>query len=1310
MTAVSLLGHAGAQTATSVLCDASDTSGSSNQPNHQSICWIDFSSLSTSTVRTSAGQAFVVNLPDGSRLRFTVSSPTSSAQWAAVAAPSWSGAAIGSTAGSYSGITGKPVVRYTSNTATPGTLNITNISMTDALGAPVSNFYLVAADGESTNADNASSYETWQATINSSAGGSATWEQFDRVPNTAGTDPSNSTPGGSGVGPTQAGVGTRTVTHTGVSLTNAGSYIYRTKAPTSITLNTTSPSAGMQGILLAVQVAVVNTNKVIQPSRAKAADQFTYSVTGANASYTVNRTTSGTVNSGFAPATLDQLSGLNAVTVSETMTAGSASALSSYNSTYSCTNVNPVATTTLPSGSGTTFSFSPQPGDVITCTFTNAPKVAPTPQLSLSKTDNGAIFTAGSTGSYDLKVTNTSDVAATSGALTLSDLLPSGLSYADVTANVAGTLSSKPAAGATGQVNWTFTPSNPLGPGQSVTFAVRVNVSNTLGNGSTLTNYASVGGGGDPDAQPTPGATCTGEQCASDTTTVNRVTQLTLRKEFPQGANSTANRFTIRIRNGTATLGSATTASGTTPPAVSTNMVEVTPGTTYTLDEVAADSGSYLSTYVSRYTCTNETAGSTTVMPTNVTGTTFNLTPQAGDVITCTFSNYKTAPQPPLECKSTMYGLVGDNTNGFYRVQTINPTSGAAGGTTIWTTPADSATLAVSPDGSRLFSAAYDSATLHYRDVTLGTSGSVAIPGYSSANGVLLRMAIAPDGTGYLTSGTQYWTFTSSGTPAVSGPYPLTSSDGTVDTSGNGDLIVGSNGSVYIMKSPSPASNYIDVFKISGTSGTTAQYYGRITNSNLNQAFGGAAALASGVYVSSTSGRLATVNLAMYSATTVTGSAAVTADLASCYYPDLAPNITATKSVRKVAGSAGNVVQPGDTLEYTIVTRNAGTLSASTTTLQDTVPAGTTYVAGSTALNFVGVGDRTGVTGNDVMPFSVARAINSPGASSGVVEVDGSEGSTTTSSTDPDDNEVVVTFRVTVNSGVSEIRNRATVVHVDGTAQTNETVTSSGQPALAVVKSVDKSYITVTPDPSNTGTATLPAAQLSPAQLKYTITVTNNGTAAATGVTVTDTLPAQLTYASATLAKSSAANTYGAPVALTNTGSGQNLAFSVGDLPITEPGRSVQIVVTTNVKLQANTNQTALLNTASATASGLTPVSSGQVRTDVVYPKLTKRVRNVTQNKPVNPDGTAAYSSVSVDGFPGNVLEYCLDYRNHSSVSINNWTLTDSIPGNTTFVPDSQSPAAATFTAGPGKGQIQYGPVTLTPGQSGSVCFRVKVD
>src|SRR5262249_32156454 len=72
---------------------------------------------------------------------------------------------------------------------------------------------------------------------------------------------------------------------------------------------------------------------------------------------------------------------------------------------------------------------------------------------------------------------------------------------------------------------------------------------------------------------------------------------------------------------------------------------------------------------------------------------------------------------------------------------------------------------------------------------------------------------------------------------------------------------------------------------------------------------------------------------------------------------------------------------PNDTLTYTVTIPNNGTANASNVTLTDAIPAGTTYVLGSTTLNGTTVPD----VGGTMMPFSQGGLVNSPGAPAGQV-------------------------------------------------------------------------------------------------------------------------------------------------------------------------------------------------------------------------------------------------------------------------------------------------------------------------------------
>ncbi|MDV6376080.1 hypothetical protein ORD21_15885 [Deinococcus sp. ZS9-10] len=108
--------------------------------------------------------------------------------------------------------------------------------------------------------------------------------------------------------------------------------------------------------------------------------------------------------------------------------------------------------------------------------------------------------------------------------------------------------------------------------------------------------------------------------------------------------------------------------------------------------------------------------------------------------------------------------------------------------------------------------------------------------------------------------------------------------------------------------------------------------------------------------------------------------------------------------------SPGTIVRPGDVLEYAIIVRNAGTVAVPSATFQDSIPAGTKYVANSTWLNTLPVAD-AGTVAAPIMPFVTARSIGSPeaGAGNGLLLVDATPGVTT-------DREAAIRFQVTVDT------------------------------------------------------------------------------------------------------------------------------------------------------------------------------------------------------------------------------------------------------------------------------------------------------
>ncbi|MFN3619164.1 MAG: CshA/CshB family fibrillar adhesin-related protein [Sphingorhabdus sp.] len=323
----------------------------------ETYCWLDFSTYNDATARSGAGQNFSFNLNDGSVLSFNLRvTPTNQTAFGAIAAPSWTGAAVGNSA--FIGIPGRPVL-YTA-TAGSRSIIISAIKITPPPGVQaVTAYSFVAADAESTN-DN----ENLQFVTNGSG-----WQILDQVNPISGN-----------IYPTITGAGTSTFTETGVAGT-VGSYIVGTNSPTAVTVN--MQAGGLQGAMFAVRFASIRLRKTITGARVDPADQFNFRVTATSTGTVLaNGTTSGTGNGPFTAAPLSLASGIS-LTLSETMAVGSVSPLSKYQSRLTCTNGTESSTTALPNNVLTTNYVlgTLQFGDSVICSFNNAA----TPHIRLRK-------------------------------------------------------------------------------------------------------------------------------------------------------------------------------------------------------------------------------------------------------------------------------------------------------------------------------------------------------------------------------------------------------------------------------------------------------------------------------------------------------------------------------------------------------------------------------------------------------------------------------------------------------------------------------------------------------------------------------------------------------------------------------------------------------------------------------------------------------------------------------------------------------------------------------------------------------------
>lgn len=428
---------------------------------YQSYCWLDFTGYNDALAQ-GAGQLFTFNLPDGSTLSLTlkVSTNKTSPALTAIAVPSWSGSAIGHSG--FNGIPGNPVLYEIVSGSTVNAL-LTNIAVTPPAGSGSSVSYaIVAADGESSNQAESLSFTT----------DGLPWSLVSTIPQ-------------GGALPTLSGVGTSTVTETGVAGT-VGSYAFASfNNPTQVA--TTMVGGGLQGPMFAVRYAALGVTAQLSGLRANASDQFTYAVKSPGGQVFAT----GTTGAGGGPFTLANLPTVSAgypLVVTESMVPGSASTLASYAVSLTCTNLTTGASSTaLPvNQSVTSYTFPTlQYGDDVSCVFTNTANRA---NVGIVKSGPARV-SAGNSLSYSLAVTN-------AGPADASGLLVKDPAVANFTAT--GVACSATSGGAQCPGAAALTSANLQGAGIAIPAlpsgsSVTLLVSGAAGNGGgNITNSASV--------------------------------------------------------------------------------------------------------------------------------------------------------------------------------------------------------------------------------------------------------------------------------------------------------------------------------------------------------------------------------------------------------------------------------------------------------------------------------------------------------------------------------------------------------------------------------------------------------------------------------------------------------------------------------------------------------------------------------------------------------------------------------------------------------------------------------------------------
>ncbi|MBT9558946.1 MAG: DUF11 domain-containing protein, partial [Myxococcales bacterium] len=367
-----------------------------------------------------------------------------------------------------------------------------------------------------------------------------------------------------------------------------------------------------------------------------------------------------------------------------------------------------------------------------------------------------------------------------------------------------------------------------------------------------------------------------------------------------------------------------------------------------------------------------------------------------------------------------------------------------------------------------------------------------------------------------------------------------------------------------------------------------------------------------------------------------------------------APIVTASfVDTHHVDVDSDGLVEPGDTLRYTLTVANTGNTDASAVVFAGSIPANTSYVASSLKVN------------GSAAPGTVSSVT--------IGTVAGSASAT-------------VTFDVTVNSPLAA---GVAAVTATGVVQgSNFTQLSTDDPST--VAAADATVTPVDAAPNLAVTKTTSSTNLSPGgTATFNLGTSNAGNQAATGVILTETVPPGATYDSAASAPSvwSCAN---------GSVAGTSCTLSIGAMAV-GAGPSHKFVV--KVVNPLTSALTAVANTVAISddlANGADPVTSNNTA-------------SASASIASLPDAFVSVTSTTTEAATGATISYAVSYGNKGTANITSQTVTLTVPPKTTFLPDQSSTLWSCPGAGLGGTTCSFSGAQ-TAGTNASAPFVVKVD
>jgi uncharacterized repeat protein (TIGR01451 family) len=343
--------------------------------------------------------------------------------------------------------------------------------------------------------------------------------------------------------------------------------------------------------------------------------------------------------------------------------------------------------------------------------------------------------------------------------------------------------------------------------------------------------------------------------------------------------------------------------------------------------------------------------------------------------------------------------------------------------------------------------------------------------------------------------------------------------------------------------------------------------------------------------------------------------------------------VIATADINITKSDGGATTVPGGTVTYTLIIQNVGNQAATGVIVSETVWANATFnsVASSVGWNAAGTSYTVGnLAAGAAIAIQYAVNVANP-----------------------------------LPAGVTEISNTATAAD-DGT--------NGLDPTLANNTANDTTPVTATPDitisKSDGGVTATPGSVVT-----YTLTIRNVGNQDATGIVVTETVPANTTF-------NAGASTTG-----WNAG---GTSFTVGTLAA---GATATVLYTVTVNSPAPSGLTQIDNTASAADDGTNGVDA------------TPGNNSSSDSTPVVlvPDITITKSDGGMIATPGSVVTYTLTVSNVGNEDATGVVVTEAVPVNATF--NSGSSTAGWNAAG-----TSYTIGNLAAGASATIQYAITVN